>query len=157
MGGQSSVGAGQSLDLLTAGRGIPYQQDLLRFDLAAVIPEAKSNAVEDLAPLVPEEVRVQTLKSPAEGPRRPRLSRSPKGVLPVATARLARKARSGEVVFDGEAGGRRPGASGEHRHTPEQLSLRLGEQLVAPLQRRPERPLTRGRGAASAGQQPKAS
>ncbi len=38
--------------LLTADRGIPHQQDLSRFDLTVVVLEAKSNDIEDLAPLM---------------------------------------------------------------------------------------------------------
>lgn len=38
--------------LLTADRHIPRQQDLSRFDLTVVILEAKSNALDDLAPLM---------------------------------------------------------------------------------------------------------
>lgn len=37
--------------LITADRRIPFQQDLSGFDLAVVILEAKSNTLEDLAPL----------------------------------------------------------------------------------------------------------
>lgn len=37
---------------ITTDRGMPYQQNLLRFDLVVVILEAKSNAFEDLAPLM---------------------------------------------------------------------------------------------------------
>jgi predicted nuclease of predicted toxin-antitoxin system len=37
--------------LVTADKRIPFQQDLSRFDLAVVILEAKSNTLEDLAPL----------------------------------------------------------------------------------------------------------
>jgi predicted nuclease of predicted toxin-antitoxin system len=37
--------------LVTADRRIPRQQDLSRFDLTVVILEAKSNTLEDLAPL----------------------------------------------------------------------------------------------------------
>jgi predicted nuclease of predicted toxin-antitoxin system len=37
--------------IVTADRRIPHQQDLSRFDLAVVILEAKSNTLEDLAPL----------------------------------------------------------------------------------------------------------
>lgn len=44
--------------LVTADQGIPHQQELSRFDLAVVILRAKSNAFEDLAPLI---VKVSTL------------------------------------------------------------------------------------------------
>jgi hypothetical protein len=37
---------------VTTDRGIPYQQDLPRFDLAVVVLEAKSNSYEDLASLM---------------------------------------------------------------------------------------------------------
>lgn len=37
--------------LLTADRGIPYQQNLSRFNIAVMVLRAQSNAYEDLAPL----------------------------------------------------------------------------------------------------------
>ena len=42
--------------LLTTDKGIPYQQDLTRFDLALVLLRARSNAYEDLAPLMGEAI-----------------------------------------------------------------------------------------------------
>jgi predicted nuclease of predicted toxin-antitoxin system len=39
---------------LTTDKGIPHQQNLSRFDLAVVLLRAKSNAYEDLAPLMDE-------------------------------------------------------------------------------------------------------
>ncbi len=38
--------------LVTTDRGMPYQQNLSRFDLAVVVLEAKSNSYEDLASLM---------------------------------------------------------------------------------------------------------
>ena len=38
--------------LITTDRGIPHQQNLLRFDPVVVILEAKSNVFEDLSPLM---------------------------------------------------------------------------------------------------------
>ena len=40
--------------LLSTDKGIPYQQNVSRFDLAVVLLRAKSNAYEDLAPLMDE-------------------------------------------------------------------------------------------------------
>ena len=40
--------------LLSTDKGIPHQQNLSRFDLAVVLLWAKSNAYEDLAPLMDE-------------------------------------------------------------------------------------------------------
>ena len=40
--------------LLSTDKGIPHQQNLSRFDLAVVLLRAKSNAYEDLAPLMDE-------------------------------------------------------------------------------------------------------
>jgi predicted nuclease of predicted toxin-antitoxin system len=40
--------------LLSTDKGIPHQQNVLRFDLAVVLLRAKSNAYEDLAPLMDE-------------------------------------------------------------------------------------------------------
>ncbi len=37
---------------MTTDRGIPYQQNLSRFDLAVVVLEGKSNSYEDLASLM---------------------------------------------------------------------------------------------------------
>lgn len=37
---------------LTRDQNIPYQQNLSRFDIAVVVLQARSNAYEDLAPLV---------------------------------------------------------------------------------------------------------
>jgi hypothetical protein len=38
--------------LVTTDRGIPYEQNLSRFDLAVVVLEAKSNSCEDFASLM---------------------------------------------------------------------------------------------------------
>ena len=38
--------------LVTTDRGVPYQQNLSRFDLAVVVLEAKTNSYEDLASLM---------------------------------------------------------------------------------------------------------
>ncbi len=40
--------------LITTDRGIPHQQNLSRYDIGVVLMEARSNRIEDLAPLVPE-------------------------------------------------------------------------------------------------------
>ena len=40
--------------LLSTDKGIPYQQNVSRFDLAILLLRAKSNAYEDLAPLIDE-------------------------------------------------------------------------------------------------------
>jgi len=40
--------------LLSTDKGIPHQQNVSRFDLAVVLLRAKSNAYEDLAPLMDE-------------------------------------------------------------------------------------------------------
>ena len=40
--------------LITTDRGIPHQQNLSRYDIGIVLMEARSNRIEDLAPLVPE-------------------------------------------------------------------------------------------------------
>ena len=40
--------------LLSTDKGIPHQQNLSGFDLAVVLLRAKSNALEDLAPLMDE-------------------------------------------------------------------------------------------------------
>ncbi|PLS81693.1 MAG: hypothetical protein CYG60_25650 [Actinobacteria bacterium] len=40
--------------LVSTDRGIPHQQNLSRFDLAVVLLRAKSNALEDLVPLMDE-------------------------------------------------------------------------------------------------------
>ena len=47
-------------------------------------------------------------------------------------------------------------AAGEHRQPPQQRPLRLGEQVVAPVDQRPQRLLAGQRRAAAAGQQPEA-
>lgn len=52
--------------LLTADRGIPHQQDLSRFDLAVVVLEAKSNTIEDLAPLFPKATEALRSSRPGE-------------------------------------------------------------------------------------------
>jgi hypothetical protein len=40
--------------LLSTDKGIPHQQNVSRFDLAVVLLRARSNAYEDLAPLMDE-------------------------------------------------------------------------------------------------------
>ena len=40
--------------LITTDQGIPHQQNLSRYDIGIVLMEAKSNRIEDLAPLVPD-------------------------------------------------------------------------------------------------------
>ncbi|CAN5778928.1 MAG: DUF5615 family PIN-like protein [Rubrobacteraceae bacterium] len=48
---------------VTTDRGIPHQQNLSRFDLAVVLLRAKSNAYEDLAPLMDEvEVELESIR-----------------------------------------------------------------------------------------------
>ena len=47
--------AEQGFDMLVStDKGIPHQQNLSRFDLAVVLLRAKSNALEDLTPLMAE-------------------------------------------------------------------------------------------------------
>jgi hypothetical protein len=55
--------------LLTADRGIPHQQDLSRFDLTVVVLEAKSNDIEDLAPLMDQAVEALRSARPGEAIR----------------------------------------------------------------------------------------
>jgi predicted nuclease of predicted toxin-antitoxin system len=50
---------------VTADRSIPHQQNLSSFDLVVVILEAKSNAYEDLAPLM-DRVN-EALRAPSPG------------------------------------------------------------------------------------------
>lgn len=40
--------------LMTTDQGIPHQQNLTRYEIGIVRLEARSNRIEDLAPLVPE-------------------------------------------------------------------------------------------------------
>lgn len=40
--------------LVSTDKGIPHQQNVSRFDLAVMLLRAKSNAYEDLAPLIDE-------------------------------------------------------------------------------------------------------
>ena len=40
--------------LITTDQGIPHQQNLSRYAIGIVLMEARSNRIEDLAPLVPE-------------------------------------------------------------------------------------------------------
>ncbi len=47
--------ASESFDaLITTDQGIPHQQNLSRYEIGIVLLEARSNRIEDLAPLVPE-------------------------------------------------------------------------------------------------------
>jgi hypothetical protein len=47
--------AAPSFDVfITNDRGIPHQQNLSRYDIGVLLLEARSNRIEDLAPLVPE-------------------------------------------------------------------------------------------------------
>ncbi len=51
--GELLEAAGNEFDaIVTTDRGMPYQQNLSRFDLAVVVLEAKSNSYEDLASLM---------------------------------------------------------------------------------------------------------
>lgn len=50
--------------LLTTDRGIPHQQNLERFDLAVVVLSAKSNALADHEPLMPEVSRFLRAEPP---------------------------------------------------------------------------------------------
>jgi hypothetical protein len=48
---------------VTTDKGIPHQQNLSRFDLAVVLLRAKSNAYEDLAPLMDEvEAKLESIQ-----------------------------------------------------------------------------------------------
>ena len=63
----------------------------------------------------------------------------------------------GEAVARADRlGGLQRPAAGEDRQPPQQRPLRLGQQVVAPVERRPQRLLARQRGPAAAGQQPEA-
>jgi hypothetical protein len=50
--------------LVSADKGIPHQQNVSRFDLAVVLLRAKSNALEDLAPLMVDVNSVPSLVEP---------------------------------------------------------------------------------------------
>ena len=51
--GELLEAAGKEFDaLVTTDRGMPYQQNLSRFELAVIVLEAKSNSYEDLASLM---------------------------------------------------------------------------------------------------------
>lgn len=53
--GKLLAAASESLDvLITTDQGIPHQQDPSRYDIGIVLMAARSNRIEDLAPLVPE-------------------------------------------------------------------------------------------------------
>ena len=40
--------------LITTDQGIPHQQNLSQYNIGIILMEARSNRIEDLAPLVPE-------------------------------------------------------------------------------------------------------
>jgi uncharacterized protein DUF5615 len=51
--GELLEAAGKEFDaFVTTDRGMPYQQNLSRFDLAVIVLEAKTNSYEDLASLM---------------------------------------------------------------------------------------------------------
>lgn len=53
--GKLLTAAAESFDaLITTDQGIPHQQNLSRYEIGIVLMEARSNRIEDLAPLVPE-------------------------------------------------------------------------------------------------------
>jgi hypothetical protein len=53
--GDLLTAASASFDVfITTDRGIPHQQNLSRYAIGIVLLEARSNRIEDLAPLVPE-------------------------------------------------------------------------------------------------------
>ncbi len=52
--------------LLTADQGIPYQQNLPRFNLAVVVLKAETNSLEDLIPLMARVSNVLTTAQPGE-------------------------------------------------------------------------------------------
>lgn len=54
---------------VTVDKGIPHQQDLSRFDIAVVVLEARSNAIEDLVPLVPKTAEALRSVRPKEAIR----------------------------------------------------------------------------------------
>jgi Domain of unknown function (DUF5615) len=54
---------------VTVDKGIPHQQDLSRFDIAVIVLEARSNAIEDLVPLVPRTVEALRSVRPKEAIR----------------------------------------------------------------------------------------
>ena len=60
-----AAASGEFGALLTADRGIPDQQHLAHYDIAVLVLEARSNTLEDLAPLVPK--AVEALRSARRG------------------------------------------------------------------------------------------
>ena len=60
-----AAASGEFDALLTADRSIPNQQNLARHDIAVLVLEAKSNTLEDLAPLAPK--AVEALRSARRG------------------------------------------------------------------------------------------
>lgn len=64
--GELLAAASREFDaLLTADRSIPDQHNLARYDIAVLVLEARSNTLEDLAPLVP--ITVEALRSTRRG------------------------------------------------------------------------------------------
>lgn len=57
--------------ILTTDKGLPHQQNLVRFDLAVVLLRAESNAYEDLAPLMDEAVAALSSTAPGTATRVP--------------------------------------------------------------------------------------
>lgn len=53
--GKLLIAASADFDaLVTTDQGIPHQQNVSQYEIGIVLMEAKSNRIEDLAPLVPE-------------------------------------------------------------------------------------------------------
>ena len=62
--------------LITADRSLVYQQTLPRFDIAVLVLRAKTNRLEDLAPLVPQILETLPALQPGESAEIPGLTRS---------------------------------------------------------------------------------
>ena len=57
--------ASASFDVLvTTDQGIPHQQNLNQYDIGIILMEARSNRIEDLAPLVPDVIAALAAISP---------------------------------------------------------------------------------------------
>ena len=62
--------------LITADRSLVYQQSLPRFDIAVLVLRAKTNRLEDLAPLVPQILETLPALQPGESAEISGFSRS---------------------------------------------------------------------------------
>ena len=52
--------------LITADQSLVYQQSLPRFDIAVIVLRAKTNRLQDLAPLVPEALKLLPSLQPGQ-------------------------------------------------------------------------------------------